>query len=140
MTGVAPGDDATASEAVERTAEPANWRSEALARMRRLIREADSAVVEEVKWVRPSNPAGTVAWSHDGLICTGEVYRAVVKLRFAKGAALEDPSRLFNASMEGKTRRAIDIHEGEEVDAEAFIALIRAAVALNTSARRPRGR
>jgi hypothetical protein len=103
--------------------------------MRKLIREADPDVVEEIKWVKPSSP-GTPVWSHDGIICTGESYKDVVKLTFAKGASLEDPARLFNSSLEGNVRRAIDIHEGEEVDESAFKALVRQAVALN-SARNP---
>jgi hypothetical protein len=104
-----------------------DWRGETLARVRGLIREADPAVVEEWKWKVP-------VWSHDGIICTGEAYKKAVKLTFAKGASLEDPAGLFNSSLEGKTRRAIDIHEGEEVDAEALKALIRTAVDFNTSA------
>jgi hypothetical protein len=116
----------------KRIAELGDWRGETLSRMRKLIHEADPDVVEELKWVKPTNP-GTPTWSHDGIICTGESYKSVVKLTFAKGAALKDPARLFNSSLEGNTRRAIDIHEGEEVDAGAFKALIRAAVALNTS-------
>ena len=100
--------------------------------MRKLIKEADPDVVEEVKWVKATSP-GTPTWSHDGIICTGEPYKSVVKLTFAKGASLKDPAKLFNSSLEGNTRRAIDIHEGEKVDATAFKALIRAAIALNTS-------
>src|SRR3954465_282668 len=100
--------------------------------MRQLIREADPEVVEEWKWVKPTNP-GTPVWSHDGIICTGESYKSVVKLTFLKGASLKDPAKLFNSSLEGNARRAIDIHEGEKVDGPAFKALIRAAVALNTS-------
>jgi hypothetical protein len=99
--------------------------------MRELIREADPDVVEEVKWRKPSNPAGVPTWSHGGILCTGETYKDKVKLTFAKGASLDDPSGLFNASLTGGTRRAIDIREGEEVDAEAFSALIHEAVALN---------
>jgi hypothetical protein len=109
-----------------------DWRGETLSRMRKLVKEADPDVVEEVKWVKRTSP-GTPTWSHDGIICTGESYKSVVKLTFAKGASLEDPDKLFNASLEGNTRRAIDIHEGEEVDAEAFKALIREAVAFNQS-------
>ena len=105
-----------------------DWRGETLARIRALIRQADPEVVEEWKW------RGVPVWSHAGIICTGETYKAVVKLTFAKGAALEDPSRLFNASLDGATRRAIDVREGDTIDAEAFRALVRAAVALNTSA------
>ena len=104
-----------------------DWRGKTLARMRALIKEADPDVVEEVKWM------GTPVWSHDGGICTGESYKSVVKLTFFKGAALKDPAKLFNSSLEGNVRRAIDIHEGEEIDAKAFKALVRAAVALNTS-------
>jgi hypothetical protein len=104
-----------------------DWRGETLARVRTLIKQADPEVVEELKW------RGVPVWSHAGIICTGETYKTVVKMTFAKGASLEDPSGLFNASLEGNTRRAIDIHEGERVDEEALKALIRAAVALNTS-------
>lgn len=114
-----------ASELIsDRIAGLRDWRGEALGRMRALIREADPDVVEEWKWATP-------VWSHGGIICTGESYKSVVKLTFAKGASLEDPERLFNASLEGKTRRAIDIHEGEEVAASAFKALVRQAVAFN---------
>jgi hypothetical protein len=105
--------------------------------MRQLIREADPDVVEQVKWVKATSP-GTPTWEHDGIICTGETYKAVVKLTFAKGASLEDPAGLFNSSLEGNTRRAIDIRQGEAVDAHAFKALINAAVALNTSGRKAR--
>jgi len=113
-----------------------DWRGETLARVRRLIREADPDVVEEVKWKKPSNAMrGVPVWEHAGIICTGETYTSVVKLTFAKGAALKDSSRLFNASLEGGTRRAIDIHEGDTIDEKALKALIRAAVALNTSVR-----
>ena len=119
-----------------RIAELRDWRGEMLARVRTLIREADPEVVEEVKWRKPSNSMrGVPVWEHDGIICTGETYKAVVKLTFAKGASLADPSRLFNSSLEGSTRRAIDIHEGDKIDERALKALIRAAVALNTSAR-----
>ena len=112
----------------------ADWRGETLARVRALIREADPDVVEEVKWRKPSNAMlGVPVWEHAGIICTGETYKAVVKLTFAKGASLEDPSGLFNSSLEGNTRRAIDIREGDEIDEKAFKTLIRAAVALNTS-------
>jgi hypothetical protein len=109
----------------------ADWRVNALARMRALILEADPKIVEERKWIKPSNPSGVPAWSHHGLVCTGETYRTHVKLTFAQGASLADPSRLFNSSLDGNTRRAIDIREGEEVDAAAFKALIKAAVAEN---------
>jgi hypothetical protein len=109
-----------------------DWRGDVLGRVRALVKEADPDVVEEWKWRKPTNP-GVPVWSHDGMICTGETYKSVVKMTFAKGAALEDPSGLFNSSLEGKTRRAIDIHEGEQIDEEALKALIRAAVALNQS-------
>ena len=109
-----------------------DWRGRTLSRVRSLIKQADSAVVEEVKWAKASSP-GVPVWSHDGIICTGETYKSAVKLTFARGAALKDPSGLFNSSLEGSTRRAIDIHEGEKVDEAAFKALIRAAVVLNTS-------
>jgi len=125
--------DRSASEQIDgRIAELADWRGETLSRMRELIREADPDVVEEWKWAKRTSP-GTPVWSHDGIICTGESYKDKVKLTFAKGASLEDPAKLFNSSLEGNTRRAIDIHEGEEVDADAFKALIREAVALNLS-------
>jgi hypothetical protein len=117
-----------------RIKELSDWRGETLARVRTLIKQADPEVVEEWKWVKPTNP-GTPVWSHAGMICTGETYRNVVKMTFAKGASLGDPSGLFNSSLEGNTRRAIDFHEGEKIDEKALKALIRAAVALNTSAR-----
>jgi hypothetical protein len=107
------------------------WREETLARMRALILEADPAMMEERKWAKPTNPMGVPVWSHNGIVCTGEVYSKVVKLTFARGASLPDPAGLFNSSLEGNTRRAIDIHEGEKVDARAFKALVKAAVALN---------
>ena len=111
----------------KRIAELGDWRGKTLRRMRKLIKEADPEVVEEWKWM------GTPVWSHDGILCTGESYKKVVKLTFARGASLKDPARLFNSSLEGNVRRAIDIHEGEEVDETAFKALIREAVALNSS-------
>ena len=118
----------SASELIDkRIAELGDWRGETLSRMRKLIKEADPDVAEEWKWM------GTPVWSHDGIICTGESYKSIVKLTFAKGASLKDPAKLFNSSLGGNVRRAIDIHEGEVVDAGAFKALIRAAVALNTS-------
>ena len=110
-----------------------DWREETLSRVRALIKEADPEVVEEVKWRKASSPDGVPVWSHDGMICTGETYKDKVKLTFAKGASLEDPSGLFNSSLEGNTRRAIDIHEGDAIDEDAFEALIRAAVSLNES-------
>ena len=120
-----------ASELIsDRIAELGDWRGKTLGRMRALIKKADPDIVEEWKWVSATKP-GTPVWSHDGIICTGESYKSVVKLTFAKGASLKDPSHLFNSSLEGNTRRAIDIHEGEEVDKSAFKALIREAVALN---------
>ncbi len=126
----------SASERIDaRIAELADWRGETLSRMRKLIKQADPNVVEEVKWVKATNP-GVPTWEHDGIICTGETYKSVVKLTFAKGASLKDPAKLFNSSLEGNTRRAIDIHERDKVDAAAFKALIRAAVALNTSGRK----
>jgi hypothetical protein len=116
----------SASELIDRKiAELADWRGKTLSRMRELIKEADPHVAEEWKWM------GTPVWSHDGIICTGESYKSVVKLTFLKGASLEDPAKLFNSSLDGNARRAIDIREGEQVDADAFKALIRAAVALN---------
>ena len=131
--------DPPASELIsKRVAELRDWRGKTLSRMRALIKEADPDVVEEWKWVKATSP-GTPVWSHDGIICTGESYRNVVKLTFAKGASLKDPARLFNSSLDGNVRRAIDIHEGEAVDESAFKALIRDAVALNTSGKsRPR--
>lgn len=123
----------SASELIsKRFAELGDWRGETLSRMRKLITEADPDVVEEWKWVKPASP-GTPVWSHDGIICTGESYKSVVKLTFAKGASLEDPARLFNSSLDGNVRRAIDIREGEEVDESAFKALVRQAAALNSA-------
>ena len=128
MTKSGSTEGRSASELIDkRIAELGDWRGETLSRMRRLLKEADPDVVEEWKWM------GTPIWSHDGIICTGESYKSIVKLTFAKGASLKDPAKLFNSSLDGNVRRAIDIHEGEEVDAGAFKALIRAAVALNTS-------
>jgi hypothetical protein len=118
----------SASELIDkRIVELGDWRGKTLSRMRKLIKQADPDVVEEWKWM------GTPIWSHDGIICTGESYKSIVKLTFAKGASLKDPAKLFNSSLDGNVRRAIDIHEGEQVDAGAFKALIHAAVALNTS-------
>ncbi len=117
------------------TGRPGDWRASTLARVRALIRQADPDAVEDVRWRKPSNAmAGVPVWSHDGIICTGETYQNTVKLTFPKGAALPDPARLFNAGLKGNTRRAIDLHEGDKIDAAAFKALIRAAAALNTSA------
>jgi hypothetical protein len=124
-------DNADASKRIdERIEELGGWRGETLARMRQLIKDADPDVVEEWKWVKPTNP-GVPVWSHNGGICTGEAYKSVVKLTFFKGASLDDPSGLFNSSLEGKVRRAIDIRENEPIDEDAFRTLIRAAVALN---------
>jgi hypothetical protein len=118
----------SASELISKSiAELGDWRGETLKRMRALIKEADPEVVEDLKW------AGTPVWSRDGIICTGESYKSAVKLTFAKGASLEDPAHLFNSSLDGKTRRAIDIHEGEKVDESAFKTLVRRAIALNAS-------
>ena len=116
-----------------------DWRGEVLCRMRRLIKQADPEVVEEVKWRKPSNPMGVPVWSHDGIICTGETYQDKVKLTFAKGASLKDPAGLFNAGLEGNARRAIDLHEGDEIDERAFQSLVRAAAALNASKAKPKG-
>ncbi len=110
-----------------------DWRGELLGRLRALIRQADPEVVEEVKWRKPSNPLGVPVWEHAGMICTGETYKDKVKLTFAQGAALKDPSGLFNSSLDGNTRRAIDFHEGDRIDEKALQALIRAAVDLNTA-------
>jgi hypothetical protein len=122
----------SASELISnKIAELGDWRGETLGRMRKLIQEADPDVVEEWKWM------GTPVWSHDGNICTGETYKKVVKLTFAKGASLPDPGRLFNSSLDGNTRRAIDIHEGEDIDEPAFKALVREAVALNSAGKKP---
>jgi hypothetical protein len=117
-----------------RIAELNDWRGATLARVRKIIRQADPNVIEAVKWRKPSNMLGVPVWEHDGIVCTGETYKNYVKLTFAKGAALNDPSRLFNASLDGNARRAIDIHENDEIDEKALKALIRAAVALNTAA------
>jgi hypothetical protein len=126
-------DDPAAARIDQTIAELGDWRGETLSRMRTLIKEADRDVVEEVKWVKPSNPRGVPTWSHDGIICTGETYKAAVKLTFMHGASLDDPTGLFNSSLGGGTRRAIDIKEGETVDARAFKALVRAAVDRNTA-------
>ena len=140
MANLGSTDSQSVSELIgKRFAEVGDWRGETLSRMRQLIKETDPDVVEELKWIKSTSP-GTPTWSHDGIICTGETYKSVVKLTFAKGASLEDPAGLFNASLAGNARRAIDIHEGEEVDADAFKALIRAAIALNTSGGKARRR
>jgi hypothetical protein len=122
----------------KRTFELGDWRGQMLSRLRTLIKQADPEVVEEVKWRKPSNPGGIPVWYHDGIICTGETYKSHVRLTFAKGALLKEPKGLFNASLEGNALRAIVIHEGDKIDPGAFKALIRAAVALNTSSAKPR--
>jgi hypothetical protein len=118
------------------TEQAGDWRSAMLARLRKVIEAADPEAVEEAKWVKPTNPAGVPTWSHDGIICTGETYKTHVKLTFARGASLPDPARLFNAGLEGGTRRAIDIREGEVIDEAALKALVREAVALNRTAKK----
>ena len=123
-------EDASA-EIDEKLRSMGDWRGATLAKLRRLIREADPGVAETVKWRKPSNPHGVPVWEHDGIICTGETYKDKVKLTFAKGASLEDPEKLFNSSLDGATRRAIDFREGDEVDENAFKALIREALELN---------
>ena len=139
IAGVSPSKQSDA-----KSNDPSDWRGEMLARIRKLIQQADPEMVEEVKWRKPSNSmSGVPVWSHGGIICTGETYKNAVKMTFAKGASLADPSGLFNSSLEGNTRRAIDFHEGDKIDEKALKALIRAAVALNTSSaaqRRGRGR
>jgi hypothetical protein len=131
QSGAAQGQSASESIS-KRIAELGDWRGKTLTRMRTLIKEADRDVVEEWKWVKPTSP-GTAVWSHDGMICSGEPYKNVVKLTFARGASLKDPAGLFNSSLDGHLRRAIDIHEGEDVDQSAFKALVRQAVAFNRS-------
>jgi hypothetical protein len=136
-----PKDTATpdASRRIDqRIRDVGGWRGETLARMRALILEADPEMVEECKWVKPTNPSGVPVWSHAGLVCTGETYAKVVKLTFLRGASIPDPAGLFNSSLDGNTRRAIDVHEGETVDAAAFKALIKAAVAENGPAKKKR--
>ena len=124
------------AEIHDRIAQLGGWRGAMLGRLRALIKEADPQVVEEIKWRKPSSPSGVPVWSHDGMICTGETYKDKVKLTFARGAALEDPSKMFNSSLGGGTRRAIDIREGDRVDDEAFKALVREAVTLNQAKQR----
>lgn len=129
-------DDKTASQRIDdKIASLGDWRGELLARLRGLIRKADPHVVESVKWRKASNPLGVPVWEHDGIICTGETYKDKVKLTFANGAAIDDPSGLFNSSLDGGTRRAIDFREGDELNVQAFCALIHAAVALNAAKR-----
>jgi hypothetical protein len=122
----------------KRIDESSDWRGETLQRMRKLIKEADPQVVEERKWAKVTRPDGVPVWSHDGIICTGETYKSVVKLTFMEGASLRDPAKLFNSSLDGNARRAIDIKEGEKVDANAFKALVRAAIELNQAAKKPK--
>lgn len=138
MTNTTAPENASPSELIDWTIEAlGDWRGEMLARLRTLIKQADPDVVEEVKWRKPSNSMlGVPVWEHDGMICTGETYKAAVKLTFAKGASVEDPSGLFNASLEGNLRRAIDFHQGDVIDEEAFKALIRAAVAVNMAGKK----
>lgn len=132
-SGAKKGIGAPASRLIDARIKDLNdWRAETLARIRTLVKQADPEVVEEVKWRKPANPAGVPVWSHGGIICTGETYKNVVKMTFAKGALLPDPSSLFNSSLEGSTRRAIDFHEGDRINEKALQALIRAAVTLNT--------
>jgi hypothetical protein len=131
MKHSASSKEKSASELInERIRELGDWRGRTLLRVRQLIKEADPEIVEEWKWVKPTNP-GTPVWSHNGLVCTGETYKNAVKLTFSKGASLEDPSRLFNSSLDGKVRRAIDIREGDQINEPALKELIRAAIALN---------
>ena len=130
------GEAAASAQIDKRIKDLGDWRGRMLARVREVIHQADPDVVEEWKWAKATNP-GTPVWSHDGIICTGESYKNAVKLTFAKGASLKDPARLFNAGLEGHVRRAIDIHEGEEVDAAAFKTLVRQAVVLNSSGKKP---
>ena len=124
------------AEIDDRIAQLGGWRGSMLGRLRALIKEADPQVVEEIKWRKPSSPSGVPVWSHDGMICTGETYKDKVKLTFARGAALVDPSKMFNSSLDGGTRRAIDIREGDRVNDEAFKALVREAVTLNQAKQR----
>jgi hypothetical protein len=131
-----PGKSATKPTTASKPAAKGDWRAETLARMRALILEADPEMIEERKWVKPTKPAGVPVWSHAGIVCTGETYQKVVKLTFMYGASLPDPSRLFNSSLEGGTRRAIDISEGAKVDPRAFKTLVKAAVAKNRAKQR----
>jgi hypothetical protein len=127
-------EEASASELIDQKIERlGDWRGEALARVREIIRAADPQMVEVVKWRKSSNPLGVPVWEHAGIICTGEIYRDKVKMTFARGASVEDPSGLFNSSLDGNTRRAIDIREGDRIDEEALTALVRAAIAVNVS-------
>jgi len=137
MTNADSERESTPSELISlRIAELSDWRGDALRHVRALIQEADPEIIEEVKWRKAANPAGVPVWSHDGMVCTGEVYTDTVKLTFAKGASLRDPATLFNSSLDGNARRAIDIRQGNEIDESAFRDLVRAAVALNSSGKR----
>jgi hypothetical protein len=129
-----PNSEAASGNITRRIEELGDWRGETLARVRQLIHDADPDIQEECKWVKASNPAGVPVFSHDGIVCTGETYKQVVKLTFARGASLEDPKKLFNSSLEGNVRRAIDLREGETINEAAFRQLIRAAVAANSAA------
>jgi hypothetical protein len=135
-SGNAASSESAPAQIDARIKELGDWRGDTLSRVRSLIKQADPDVVEELKWKKASAPAGVPVWSHDGIICTGETYKALVKLTFANGAQLRDPRRLFNSSLEGSTRRAIDIREGDRIDETAFKALVRDAVSLNASSRR----
>jgi len=132
-----PNREAASAHITRRIEDLRDWRGETLAQVRRLIHAADPGIEEEWKWVKPSNP-GTPVWSHDGIVCTGEAYKAVVKLTFARGASIEDPKMLFNASLKGNMRRAIDLREGETINEAAFVQLVRAAVGANSAARAQR--
>jgi len=131
--------DSTSAIIDEKIKQLGDWRGITLSRVRKIIHQADPDIVEEWKWAKPTSP-GTPVWSHGGIVCTGETYKNVVKMTFAKGAALKDPARLFNSSLEGNVRRAIDIHEGDKIDEAALKDLIRAAVALNLKGKTPRSR
>ena len=133
----APNNSAASKNIAKRIVELGDWRGETLARVRQFIHDADPAIEEEWKWEKPTNP-GIPVWSHDGIVCTGESYKQVVKLTFARGASLPDPRKLFNSSLEGNTRRAIDIREGEKLNEAAFKELVRSAVAANSAVRAPR--
>lgn len=132
-----PNDEVAAAKITQRIKELGDWRGETLAHVRQLIHEADPDIQEEWKWEKPKSP-GVPIWSHDGIVCTGESYKQVVKLTFARGASIQDPKKLFNSSLEGNVRRAIDLREGETINEAAFIQLIRAAVAANSAARAAR--
>ena len=133
MSGTQQGDTPPSQLIDARIEQLYDWRGERLSQVRGLIHQADPDVVEDVKWRKPTNPMGVPVWSHDGMLCTGEAYKDKVKLTFASGAALDDPSGLFNASLKGKARRAIDLREGDEIDEAAFVSLVKSAVVLNVS-------